>query len=52
MENLPSAIADVEQRAGQSKVRLRRLRGAHSAGFAGALGLGIDPVELSHRARR
>lgn len=49
---LPAATADVEQRAGQSKLRLRRLRGAQSAGFAAALGLGIDPVALARRARR
>jgi hypothetical protein len=46
-DDLPAAIADVEQRAGQSKLRLRRLRGAQAAGFAAALGLGIDPADLS-----
>lgn len=50
-EQLPSAIADVEQRAGQCKLRLRRLNGAQSAGFAGALGLGINPAELARRNR-
>jgi len=49
---LGAAAADVEQRAGQSKLRLRRLRGAQSAGFAAALGLGINPVELARRGRR
>jgi hypothetical protein len=49
---LPTATADVEQRAGQSKLRLRRLRGAQEAGFAAALGLGINPVELAKRGRR
>lgn len=49
---LPAATADVEQRAGQSKLRLRRLRGAQTAGFAAALGLGLNPVELARRARR
>jgi hypothetical protein len=51
-ELIPAATADVEQRAGQSKLRLRRLRGAQMAGFAGALGFGVDPVELARRARR
>ncbi|MFC4945834.1 SCO6880 family protein [Pseudonocardia sp. GCM10023141] len=47
--DLPAAIADVEQRAGQSKLRLRRLRGAQAAGFAAALGVGIDPADLLRR---
>ncbi|MHA6783157.1 SCO6880 family protein [Pseudonocardia saturnea] len=52
-DDLPAAIADVEQRAGQSKLRLRRLRGAQAAGFAAALGVGIDPTELlTHRRGR
>lgn len=46
---LPAAIADVEQRAGQSKLRLRRLRGAQAAGFAAALGVGVDPADLLRR---
>jgi hypothetical protein len=49
---LGAAAADVEQRAGQSKLRLRRLRGAQAAGFAAALGFGLDPVELGRRGRR
>ena len=49
---LGAAAADVEQRAGQSKLRLRRLRGAQAAGFAAALGFGINPVELARRCRR
>jgi hypothetical protein len=49
---LGAAAADVEQRAGQCKLRLRRMRGAHAAGFAAALGFGIDPVELGRRGRR
>ena len=43
---LPAAVADVEQRAGQARLRLRRLRGAQAAGFAAALGMGIDPDDL------
>ena len=50
--HLPAAVADVEQRAGQAKLRLRRLRGAQAAGFAAGLGLGIDPAELVSRSRR
>nr|WP_224388993.1 SCO6880 family protein [Pseudonocardia sp. ICBG1293] len=46
---LPAAVADCEQRAGHSKLRLRRLNGAHAAGFAAALGLGVNPDELHHR---
>jgi hypothetical protein len=49
---LPSALADVEQRAGQAKLRLRRMRGAQSATFAAALGLGINPVDLARRGLR
>ncbi|MHA6783953.1 SCO6880 family protein [Pseudonocardia saturnea] len=52
-DDLPAAIADVEQRAGQSKLRLRRLRGAQAAGFAASLGVGIDPADLlAHRRHR
>ncbi|AEA28970.1 hypothetical protein Psed_6902 (plasmid) [Pseudonocardia dioxanivorans CB1190] len=51
-ELLPAATADVEQRAGQSKLRLRRLRGAQAAGFAAALGVGLNPAELARRAFR
>ena len=50
-EALPAATADVEQRAGQSKLRLRRLRGAQHAGFVAALGLGVDPLELARRRK-
>lgn len=49
---LLAATADVEQRAGQCKLRLRRMRGAQSAGFAAALGLGINPTELARRGWR
>jgi hypothetical protein len=52
-KDLPAAVADVEQRAGQAKVRLRRMRGAQAAGFAVGLGLGIDPTDLlAHRSGR
>lgn len=46
---LPAATADIEQRAGQAKLRLRRLQGAHAAGFAAALGIGVNPDELHRR---
>lgn len=49
---LPAATADVEQRAGQAKVRLRRLRGSQVTGFAASLGMGINPAELDRRPRR
>ncbi|BBG01233.1 MULTISPECIES: SCO6880 family protein [Pseudonocardia] len=52
-DDLPAAVADIEQRAGQSKLRLRRLRGAQAAGFAAGLGVGIDPADLlTHRRHR
>ncbi|OLM29086.1 putative integral membrane protein [Pseudonocardia sp. Ae717_Ps2] len=51
-EQMPAATADVEQRAGQAKVRLRRLRGAQITGFAASLGLGINPAELARRPRK
>lgn len=51
-DHVPAAIADVELRARQSKLRLRRLRGAQSSGFAAALGLGINPSELEKRRGR
>ncbi len=50
--HLPAAIADVEQRAGQAKLRLRRLRGGQAAGFAAGLGFGIDPTDLVGRRTR
>ncbi|WP_219414177.1 SCO6880 family protein [Pseudonocardia nigra] len=51
--DLDAAVADVEQRSGQAKLRLRRLHGSQAAGFAAALGLGIDPAELiAHRGGR
>lgn len=49
---LPAAVADVEGRAGQSKLRLRRLWGAQAAGFAASLGVGLNPTELARRAHR
>lgn len=48
---LAAAAADVEQRAGLSKLRLRRLRGAQAGGFAAALGLGLNPGELTGSRR-
>jgi hypothetical protein len=49
LDDLPAAVADLEQRAGAAKLRLRRLRGSQAAGFAAALGVGIDPVDLLAR---
>lgn len=51
-ELLPAATADVEQRAGQAKLRLRRMRGAQVATFAASMGFGVNPVELARRSRR
>lgn len=51
--DLPAATADAERRAGQSKLRLLRLRGTQAAGFAAALGVEIDPADLlTHRRHR
>ncbi|MGD9530920.1 MAG: SCO6880 family protein [Dehalococcoidia bacterium] len=51
-DHLPAAVADLQGRAGQAKLRLRRLFGAQAAGFAAALGVGVNPVELGRRSRR
>jgi hypothetical protein len=51
-DDVAAAVADVEHRAGAAKLRLRRLRGSQAAGFAAALGVGVDPVDLLiHRGR-
>jgi hypothetical protein len=42
-EDLPAALADVESRADQSKIRLRRLYGAQAVGFIATLPLGRTP---------
>jgi hypothetical protein len=51
-DDLPSAKADIEQRAGQSRLRLRQMRGATLAGFSAALGMGVNPAELANRSGR
>jgi hypothetical protein len=51
-DDLPSAKADIEQRAGQSRLRLRQMRGATLAGFSAALGMGVNPTELANRSGR
>lgn len=43
-DTLATACADVEERAGNAKLRFRRARGAQAATFAASLGLGIDPT--------
>ena len=50
--DLPEAVADVEQRAGQSKVRLRPLRGSQAAGFAATLPAGVHPIALAKAGKR
>jgi len=42
-ELLTEAVADVEARADQSKIRLRRLYGSQAAGFAATLPAGVLP---------
>jgi hypothetical protein len=48
---LPDAVADVESRARNAKLRLRRCWGWQHAGFAASLGAGINPAELTKRGR-
>jgi hypothetical protein len=50
--DLVVAVADVEQRAGQCKLRLRRLRGSQLAGFCAGLPVGVHPVLLAPRAHK
>lgn len=51
-DDLPGVIADVEARADQSKIRLRRLYGAQSVGFATTLPAGVCPAHLAGRWAR
>jgi hypothetical protein len=46
-EDLGRAVADVESRADTAKIRLRRLRASHAAGFATTLPCGIFPPQLA-----
>ncbi|GGG01358.1 hypothetical protein GCM10007304_14190 [Rhodococcoides trifolii] len=46
---LDTAVADVEERAGTSKIRLRRARGSQAAMFAVSMGWGIDPTQALGR---
>ncbi|CAL9677692.1 hypothetical protein SUDANB95_08019 (plasmid) [Actinosynnema sp. ALI-1.44] len=48
---LPDAIADVESRARNAKLRLRRAWGWQHAAFAASLGVGVYPPELTKRGR-
>ncbi|RJQ66195.1 hypothetical protein D5S17_35820 [Pseudonocardiaceae bacterium YIM PH 21723] len=48
---LPDAIADVEARARNAKLRLRRCWGWQHAGFVASLGVGVYPPELTTRGR-
>ncbi len=50
--DLAAAVADIESRADQSKIRLRRLYGSQAAGFAATLPAGVHPAHLSTRGRR
>lgn len=49
---LAAAAADVEQRAGAAKLRLRRCYGAQAAGFAATLPCGIYPPFHAKRERK
>jgi hypothetical protein len=46
--DLPAAAADLEQRAEESRIRLRRLYGSQAAGFTIGLSAGITPERLRH----
>jgi hypothetical protein len=50
--HLPAAVADLESRADQSKVRLRRLHGSQALGFATTLPAGIYPAHVAGRVLR
>lgn len=50
--DLPAAVAEVEQAAGRSQLRLRRLTRNHAAGFLASLPLGFDLHELIRRWER
>jgi hypothetical protein len=47
--DLPAAAADLEHRAEQSRIRLRRLYGSQAAGFATGLSVGVTPEVLRGR---
>jgi hypothetical protein len=47
--DLDDATADVVARAGGSKIQLRRLNGAHAAGFVATLPIGIHPADLKKK---
>lgn len=44
---LPEAVADIEARADQCKVRIRKLFGGQATGFATTLPVGVCPAQLS-----
>ncbi|MFJ5984424.1 SCO6880 family protein [Lentzea sp. NPDC092896] len=48
---LPDAIADLESRARNAKLRLRRAWGWQHVAFAASLGVGVYPTELARRGR-
>ena len=50
--DLSAAVADIEARAEQSKIRVRRLFGSQAAGFAATLPAGVHPAHLATRGRR
>jgi len=45
--DIPEAVADIEQRAGQSRIELRRATCAHASVSAVGLGTDINPPELA-----
>jgi len=49
---LATASADIESRAGQSKIQLRPLYGGQAAGFATTLPAGVHPAHAAKRGRK
>jgi len=50
--DLLGACADLEARAQQCKIRLKKLVGAQAAGFVVTLPAGVHPVQMALRSRR
>lgn len=51
-DDLPGACADIESRARQSRIELRRLVGSQTAAFTATLPAGIHPAHAAKRSRR
>ena len=49
LDELPHAVADVENRARGARLRLVRMYGAQMLGFCATLGVGVDVYDLARR---